>query len=413
MGQLTVPPYDVIGKEDREKYLRAHPKNIVRLILPQRPSGGDSSVTYRGPAKLLSQWRREKTLILEKERAFYPYRQTYCGPDGDERSRAGFLGALALDDASPGGGALPHEKTMPGPRRDRMQLMIACRANLSPILLIHNDAEREAEAFLEKAMSSPELYDFRDELGIRHQLWRTTDRAAIEGLREGMQNDWSLIADGHHRYESSRDLLREFPDEKGASHILGFFCSLRDRGFKVFPIHRTLVSADLPPGETIRRLLESRWPLRKVAQPATLEGVLAALGEATPGTVGVVTKGDPPFLLPLTHEDGPGAPTVPIEGRVDTSLLEKEVFSGLLGLSPERTAGDRVTYTPRAEEAWRRVQAGEAAAAFLLKPMSVDAVVRAARNGVRLPQKSTYFYPKLLTGLVIRPFDSEPSLTVE
>src|SRR5213594_967739 len=202
IDRLTTPPYDVIGEREKKAFEEAHPRNIVRLILPGEAGRLDDGTFYSGAAALFDRWRREETLVLDPDPSFYPYRQTYRSPDGATASRLGFLGALALPE--PGqSGALPHERTLRAPREDRTRLILACRANLSPIFLLHPDGNGEVGRHLARAAESEPLIHFSDPRGVRHELWAMEDPNTVGKVQEGIAADWTLIADGHHRYESA------------------------------------------------------------------------------------------------------------------------------------------------------------------------------------------------------------------
>ncbi len=404
MEHLTAPPYDVIGESERREYERVHPNNIVRLILPGEAGSAADGSFYAGAAALLEQWRREGTLALDPEPAFYPYRQTYEGPDGARAARLGFLGALELEEPGRSGAALPHEKTLEAPRQDRTRLIAACRANLSPIFLLHPDSRSEVGRCLSRAIATEPLFRFNDARGVHHELWSLAIPEEVELLKGAMAEDWTLIADGHHRYESALAVRNQFPDVPGSRYVLAFFCSLKDRGLRIFPIHRLLrPRASLKP-EDIGDLLRTRLAVQPLQRASGPEAALAALLEEGRGSFVAALRGEASLLARFPARDpAPGPARDPVES-LDPVLLQREVLSGILGLSGEAIAQGAVGYSADAREAFRQVESGEAAAAFLLNPLSVESVVQAARAGARLPQKSTYFYPKVLTGLVIRAF---------
>ena len=404
MGRIAAPPYDVIGEIDRIRYEQAHPNNVVRLILPGEAGREEDGSFYSGAAALLARWREDRTLVEDPVPAFYPYRQTYRGPDGTRASRLGFLGALGLARAGDRSAALPHERTLEAPRRDRTRLIAACRANLSPIFLLHPDTMGRVGASLECSTAGEPLFRFTDAQGVLHEFWKVDDPCGIHPICEGLDADWTLIADGHHRYESAVAVMEERPDEEGARFVLAYFCSLKDRGFRIFPIHR-LVRPPLG-GETMDlggRLLEC-VPGEILIGATGPEAVLARLREEGEGCFAALLPSGPPLLLRPARgrrkeEAGPGA-----LDDVDTVVLQREILTAVLGITSEDVGTGAVEYTADAGEAFRRVRSGEVAAAFLLNPLRVDSVVRAAREGLRLPQKSTFFYPKVFTGLAIRPF---------
>jgi uncharacterized protein (DUF1015 family) len=401
MGSLTAPPYDVIGGEQRLRLLAAHPHNVVRLILPGPAGRSEDGTFYTGAADLLTRWRKDGVLIQDPIPSFYPYRQTFTGPDGCLSARLGFLGALSLEEARAEGRVLPHENTLEAPRRDRTRLISACRANLSPVFLLHPDSGGAVGPILDRASRGVPLFRFTDEAGVLHELWSVAEPETVRSIGEGMSKDWTLIADGHHRYESALAVMQERPGEAGARQVLAFFCSLQDRGFRIFPIHR-LVRGGRPEGsEGLRRLLEERLSHENLSPGLGPEGILARLSGSGGGTFAALLSDGPPMLLRPGNGMSAGAlsPEEP-----DTLLLQREVLTRVLGITPQAVEAGAIAYTPDAGEALRQVQSGEAAAAFLMNPLQVESVVRAARAGLRLPQKSTYFYPKVFTGLAIRPF---------
>jgi uncharacterized protein (DUF1015 family) len=402
MAKLTTPPYDVIKEWDRLRYLAAHPRNVVRLILPGEAGQVEDGSFYSGAAALLDRWRKDGTLLEDLQPAFYPYRQTYTAVDGARVSRLGFLGALGLEKALPNSGALPHERTLEGPRRDRTRLLASCRANLSPVFLLHPDSCGEVGSSLQEATRTEPLFRFSDDGGVLHEVWMLSDPSPLQRIQRGMESDWTLIADGHHRYESAVTVMEDSPSDEGAGRVLAFFCSLRDSGFRIFPIHRLV---RLPPHggpDHLRRVLQESLDWEALPDLAP-EEVLSRLSGAGEGVFAALLRKGPDLLLRVPPERI-RADLDAFPDRLDTLVLQREILTRLLGIGPEAIAAGAVGYTADPLEARRQVQSGDAAAAFLLNPLPVEAVVRAAREGVRLPQKSTYFYPKVPTGLVFRPF---------
>jgi uncharacterized protein (DUF1015 family) len=401
MTDLASPPYDVISSEERLRLAARHPRNVVRLILPGEAGKAEDGTFYEGAASLLSRWQQEGTLERDPGPAFYAYRQIFQGPDGREAARLGFLGALALPGQSERGSVLPHEKTLAGPRHDRTRLMLACRANLSPIFLLHPDATGAAGKVLQEAARRHPLFRFKDSGGVSHEMWKLDTPDFTQPLEEALASDWTLIADGHHRYESALAVRDQLPEVEGAGFVLAFFCSLGDPGFRIFPIHRLLRSRDEEKSSALAQLMQGDREVTRLPADLSPEAMVRRLGETGEHHVAVVPRDGHPFILALTRPEEPA--TDPLMD-FDTILLQRKVFTGVFGLTDQDIAAGAVGYTADAAEAIRQVRSGEATAAFLLNALKVDAVVRAAQAGLVLPQKSTYFYPKVYTGLVIRPF---------
>ena len=402
MARLTAPPYDVIAEKERLRLENLDPHNVVRLILPGPAGRAEDGSFYTGAAALLKRWQEEGTLVRDPEPAFYPYRQTFRGPEGELSSRLGFLGALALPGkADSEKTILEHEMTLEGPRQDRTRLILACRANLSPIFLLHPDSTQRVGTTLAEVTGVPPLSRFEDPYGVMHELWRVDDPATTKRLEQALLADWTLIADGHHRYESALAVREMLPGEAGAGHVLAFFCSLQDRGFRIFPIHRLLRGGDDSRTRDFVRKLRESHRVESLPPDSGPDEILQRLRQAGERFFALVTREDPPILVSLADAGSPAED--PLE-EFDTVLLQKEIFSRMLGLTSKDIGSGAVAYTSDAAEALRQVRASEAKAAFLLNPLKVEAVVRAAQRGLRLPQKSTYFYPKVYTGLVIRTF---------
>jgi uncharacterized protein (DUF1015 family) len=236
-------------------------------------------------------------------------------------------------------------------------------------------------------------------------MWKVPLEREVGDLSHAMSRDWVLIADGHHRHESALAVKRLLPGVEGAGRVLAFFLSLRDAGFRIFPIHRLLLPGlSLSPDSIAARLRES-IPTRDLAAGVGPREILEEVGRAGPGWFGVAPRGHPPFLAAAGSRTGTGGD--PLE-RLETVALQRRVFEEILGIPSEAVARGGVGYTADASEALRKVTSGEASAAFLLNPLQMEDVIAAARAGTRLPQKSTYFYPKIPTGLLIRPFEANP-----
>jgi uncharacterized protein (DUF1015 family) len=322
LDSLVAPPYDVIGPEQREELLGRSPYNIVHLTLPDSESGAASS---------LADWRGRGVLVQDEEPAYWWLAQDYVGPDGAARRREGFVAALQ---AEPYGNrvVLPHERTHEGPKEGRLRLLRATRTQLEPLFFLW-DATIEIDG-----LGEPDLQSGGD------SLWRL-DTEFGDALTEEIRDAQLLIADGHHRYETTL--------ASGEPWLLGVIVPTDQEGLTIFPTHRVAEGAGSAAGTPIE-----------------------APGGDLPGPVLYRAGG-----YELLAGDG----------------LDPEVV--------ERAAPSGVTYTPQREEAVAAVDRGEAAAAFLLRPTRIEDVWAVARRGDVMPQKSTFFYPKLTSGLLMLPLD--------
>ena len=322
LESLVAPPYDVIGAQEREALLARSPYNVVHLTLPE---------SEEDAAKELADWRERGVLVEEQEPAFWWLAQEYVGPDGVERRREGFVAALQAEPYA-NRVVLPHERTHAGPKEGRLRLLQATRTQLEPLFFLW-DATIEIDG-----LGDPELQSGGD------SLWRL-DAEFGDALAEEIRDSQLLIADGHHRYETTL--------EAGEPWLLAVIVPTGQEGLTIFPTHRVAESAGAASGTPI--------------DPP---------GGDLPGPV-IYRKGGYELL------DGNG---------LDPELVEQAAPTGL-------------TYTPRREEAVAAVDRGEAEAAFLLRPTRIEDVWEVARRGDVMPQKSTFFYPKLTSGLLMLPLD--------
>ena len=338
LEKLVAPPYDVIGREERERLLARSPYNVVHLTLPD---------DERDAGRRFEEWRRDGVLVAEQEPSFWALSQDYVGPDGIERTRSGLVASLRVEPYETGA-VLPHERTHQGPKEGRLRLLRAVRAQLEPIFLLY-DGDPPAT----QPVRSPDL----ETAGVR--LWRLRDG---EGIQRAFRERRLLIADGHHRYETALAFhAEEATPESGFMMVV--LVSTADPGLTIFPTHRVVkqLGHSVPNGNG-----DVREALRQLEADSS-DRAAAVVYRAT------------------------GAGT--ITGRLDE--LDSELV--------ERYAPHGVTYTAYAEEAIAAVDSGRAEAAFLLRPPRIEQVFAVAGRGRTMPQKSTYFYPKLLSGLLFHP----------
>ncbi|OGP81980.1 MAG: hypothetical protein A2Y95_13065 [Deltaproteobacteria bacterium RBG_13_65_10] len=413
LGVVVAPPYDVISPQAREALLARSPHNSVRLILE---AGADR---YALSARRLAQWRACGILVRDAEPAFYVVEDHYHVKDATghdvERRRLGLV-ALVRIEPPEARVILPHERTLSGPRADRFHLMSAVNAHLSQVFLLAPDKDGAFEAWLEKLTAGEPGVSFSEPEGASHRLTCLTDRLVQEEIRALLAPRPLLIADGHHRYETARayrDLRRERDGgirQDGRApydYVMATVASMDDPGTTVLGYHRVVRKTGLSP-EVLRARLESRFAVTRVAragEPAACERLLTAMCEgASRGetAIGMVLHGDEGLYV-ASRPKGPGEP---ILDRLDVSVLHRAVFEELLGMTEEEVREQRrIDYTPDPDLALARVTVGSHAAAFLLNPTPPGEVLAVAQAGLVMPQKSTYFYPKLLTGLVFHPMD--------
>jgi uncharacterized protein (DUF1015 family) len=411
LDQALAPPYDVISAAQREALAR-HPENVVHLELPLDDQGPGSR--YQGAARLWSSWLAEGLVAPDAEPAIYPYAQRF-EHEGRARERRGVFAVVELVAPGPAGNIYPHEFTLSGPREDRLRLLAATHVNLSPIFLLYEDAGGAVAAALADAWDHP-IARARTPWGTEESLGRLTgDRA--KAVATALSAVPLVFADGHHRYESA---LR-YAEESGATsaddprrHLLAVLVERSDPGLLVLPTHRVVKAEVMGPASDWQSLCERAF--ESVALGKGLEAVSDAeswLASAVPSSrpAFVLATGEGPEITGLALRDGGGELLFGSSSRVAPALrnLDVEVLHALLerglGLTPEAVR-DRgaLAYTRDAKEAVAAVAAGERAA-FLLRATPVERVVQLATAGHRLPQKSTYFEPKLTSGWLFHAHD--------
>ena len=400
IADVVAPPYDVITPEMRADLVARSPFNVVELDLPEAPEGDDP---YEHAGETLEAWTLQGVLSADREPAIWALTQEFPGPDGSPLVRRGFLAKVRLSPYGPGG-VRPHERTQPGPKEDRLRLTRATRHNLSPIFALHSG---DAWQHIEPALSEQPWAEVRDGEGTLHRVWRLADPALHEAIATELADSELLIADGHHRYETSMSYEREVgdrPGEEGAhSYVLMALVSLEDPGLAVFPTHRLLYDLKPEQHEILANVLREHFDLEEVAtdalDPADEEGV---------GVFGYIDshfkRG---FRLRLKDPDALAAslPDKPeAYRRLDAVILEELIFKGALGMTTDDIAAKRglayISNTPRTLAA---IESEERDCAFLLRGTPVDQVREVAAAAETMPPKSTYFFPKLLTGLVFNP----------
>jgi len=418
ISRVLAPPYDVINEQQAETLRQLDPHNVIRLILGKGAESARGESEYAQAAEALRTWRRDGVLLQEQMPALYVCEQTFR-VYGQERVRTGLLCAALLDESA-SGGLLPHEQTREGPRRDRLRLMSACRASLSPVFGVFQDEEGTADELLTGSGTGWPLYEFRAG-DIAYRVWRVTDSGRIRRIAQALVNEELLIADGHHRYETAlayREANRDWrlPLGRAPEDYLLLYCvSARNPGLSILPTHR-LVKA--PEGFDQERLLSALAALFEVepvsvSRPEALRAFVARLAPnsfgcyAGPGRLFRLTdRGRDPLKAAMPDRS-------PHWRRLAVTLLHYAVLEPLLGI-PAETArvSERLSFTPNSEQVFWSVEGGRFDLAFLMPRVPMSTVTAIARAGEKMPPKSTYFYPKIASGLVISPLDGPASVPV-
>ena len=396
LEDLIAPPYDVIDDEGRAELAAKSPHNVVELDLP--PS-------YEAAAETLDEWRRSGVLTQEDEPAIWALRQDYSAPDGSTRSRNGFFARVRVEDYG-AGRIRPHERTHPGPKEDRLRLTRATRANLSPIFSLFPDVGGAATETLAHAMGAEPFAEVADGEGTHNTLWRVADPEQIAALQAALADAELLIADGHHRYETARVYADELGGEGDHRYVLMFLVALDDPGLLVFPTHRMLTGLkdDTEKQLAIRDVARRDFDIEQLDDARALEPP-ADGDRVTFGYMDSFLKR--PFRLTLKDQkiadDALAGMPEPYR-RLDTAVLEALVLRGALGMSEDDISHLRgLDYSKNLSDAIERVESGAADAGFFMRATPVEQVREVAEAGESMPPKSTYFFPKVPTGLVFNP----------
>jgi len=419
LSRVIAPPYDVISPALQEELYSRHDNNIVRLILG-RILAGDSEQDnrYTRSASDFQQWQDDGILVRDQEPSIYLYDQEYPSEDGQLLIRHGIVALSRIEDFSTGL-VKPHEKTLSDPKADRYQLTKACSANFSPIFALYSDPCCVLEVLGKKEKArDPDLLVHDDE-GVIHRLWRTSEPSLIEKFQSVLDNKPLLLADGHHRYEAAigyRNYMREKHPGYTGKELFNFvmicFSNMEDRGMLVFPAHRVVSHLPQFEYESFFRDLavyfdidshpldttcdEARRQVRRtLADLGTTRHVLALF--SGPGEIHYLSLKDEKVM-----DDFFDAKTPKVLRTLDVSILHQLILERLLKISPEaQEQQDHLKYIKGFDEPFRMVEKEGAQLAFLMNPTRMSEVRDVANAEEKMPQKSTYFYPKLLSGMVI------------
>jgi len=397
LQNLVAPPYDVIDPAQRTQLAGHSPHNVVQVDLP---AGEDP---YGTAAKLWERWQAEGAVVRDETPALWALTQDYSGPDGAAKTRRGFFARVRVEDYGPGR-IRPHERTHPGPREDRLNLTRATRVNMSPIFSLFSDPDATAWGALAPFTQAQPWGEATDEDGTHNRLWRIEDPAAIAAVQEATRDAELLIADGHHRYETARVYADEVRGEGEHRYVLMNLVAMEDEGLTVFPTHRLVTNTTPATREALAASLREHFDLDELGSPGELPPPQGE-GPLEMGYLDAHFKR--PFRLTLKDQaiaDEALAQFPKAYRRLDTAVLEALLLKGPLGLTDDDIDHQHgLTYSRTDDEAIDMVTSGKADVAFFLRPNPVRQVQEIAATGVNMPPKSTYFFPKVPTGLLFNP----------
>lgn len=413
LSDVVCPPYDVISPQLQEELYRRHPYNFIRIELNRiEPTDDEADNRYTRAGRLFRQWQAEGVLFTEADPALYVYHQEFT-VSGQSFVRRGFMARMRLSRFGEGV-VFPHEETMSGPKWDRYMLTAVCKANLSQIFGLYPDQQTGAQAILEEAIAGQPPLEVVDHLGVLHRMWPVTDLDVISQVSAAMGPKPVFIADGHHRYETAcnwRDqvydsgaLSRNHP----ANYVLMTLIAMEDSGLVVLPTHRLFAEGPELSASILEEKLGGYFTLRSVGKgPQHTRTVWEELAtHPRPEALALYTRQDATWTLLVPTPEGQkkmadlAKDHGPEWQALSVAILHRLVLH-LLGVAqPIQTK-----YLHLAEEVAAELQTGYFPLAALVQPATIEQIRSISMAGERMPPKSTYFYPKLLSGLVINPLE--------
>ncbi len=404
-SDLICPPYDVISPAFQQQLYGSSPFNAIRLELPLEAD------PYSAAAERLAEWLQNGELLSDPVPAIYPYFQIFEDTEGVSHTRCGFFAAMRLHDFSEKK-VLPHEKTLSGPKADRLNLFRKTKTNISGIFGLYADATKVADRLMKAFAESHEPIVDALFQGVSNRMWRITDPELVGQFQQSLQERAVYIADGHHRYDTGVNYRNERaaanPSHTGNepyNFILTYLANIHDEGLLIFPIHRLVHSLEGFDAALLKSRLEEFFTVTELPNRASLKAFLDgdasnyAYGVVAPGMIlGISLKTDPKPLLDAARPEA--------LQRLGLVLLHDLVLGRLLGISQDAMAKQsNLLYVHDDREVFEAVDSGKVQVGFVVKPTTVEQVLAVSETGEVMPQKSTFFYPKLMTGMLFNPLD--------
>lgn len=413
LSPLLAPPYDVIDDAEQQRLYDRHQHNIVRIDFNKPETSDHRLARYERAAGFLDRWLSEGVLARDSKPGLYVLAQTFTGPDGVERTRTGFFSRVRLVRFDEGQ-VLPHERTLKGPKVDRLELFRATRTNLSPIFGAYQDPDRAVEHELSRWTAEMPIADATMG-GVRNRLWHVEEASNVV---RAFASKKLYIADGHHRYETGlayRDERREqnggkIDPDAGYEHILMFSAAVEDPGMVIFPTHRLVHGLSGLDEAAVHEKLSRYFSVEDA--PADVREAQRALTAAGDGANAYLMITQRSKKILRSRKDAPwyevrALPEHRALRTLDVSVLHAVVMEQVLGISREaQEAQTNLKYSKDFTQAFGSVGDPSVQAAFLMNPTKIEEVIAVAESGEVMPQKSTFFYPKIPSGLVLYPLDN-------
>jgi len=398
LNDVLTQPYDQITDEMEKEYKKKSPYNFVNLVLTHYADGHNREQEYQNAKNCVQDWLKDKIFVQDKEDSMYPYFQEFS-LEGKNYIRKGFICRLRLEELGKGN-ILPHEKTLSKPKEDRLNLTETTKKDFEPVFLLYTDPENVVVEMIEKECKKSPIVDVKDDRNITHKLWQISDKYLIEKISAKLKDAIFVIADGHHRYETFFNYRNELGDiDKGhpANFKMVTLVNIQDPGLVILPTHRLVMKLKDFKTETFLQRIQEFFEVRKVTKnmikPELEKEKMHALG---------FYSSEGSYILKLTDLKTM-AKVLPDRSKeyqnLDVAVLHSLLIENILGIKPEKIE-DHIRYQRGIAETIKKVDSGEFQFAFLMNPTRPEQVRDVAINKERMPQKSTDFYPKLISGLV-------------
>jgi uncharacterized protein (DUF1015 family) len=419
-SKVLIPPYDIISKEDQEKYYRTHPYNCIRLTLGKDfPEDTEFNNKYSRANSFFNAWIKNDIFKKDEEESIYAYEQKFSYK-GKKYVRLGFICLFKLEDMETGK-VFPHENTLPKPKIDRLSLLRATAANFEPIFALYIDEEDKIPRLIKKNIKRKPLVEAKDMFGIHNKLWKISGKPALNKLIKEMAGKQVFIADGHHRYESSlkyrnemRTNAQKSTGDEPYNFIMTYFTNTSDKGLVIMPIHRLILDLSLKEKINLENRLLDCFDIEEIkfskgSERSARKKLLKAMSKAAEGEhfFGMYLHGENKYsLLKLKYEKlidkYTSADKLKEWKKLDITILHSLVIKDILGITDtDIEAENAVKYVHDDDKAFDLVKEGKYQIAFFLNPTKIEQVTALASKYEKMPQKSTFFFPKLLTGLVM------------
>lgn len=416
VSRVVTQPYDRIDAKLKDEYYARDPHNIVRIDFGKdEPGDGESLNRYTRAKTFLDQWLKEEILVTDRAPAIYPYFQTYQTPAGP-KTRRGLVAAVKLEEFGKGT-IYPHEQTHAKPKEDRLKLLHATRTHYGHIFMLYSDpAKSLADLFDEVARTHP-LLEATDDFGEWHRLWKIDDPKVVKRIQKDLEKRDAIIADGHHRYETALAYKQEAKAKSGAAedYVMATLINMDDEGLTIYPTHR--IVSDVPNFDAARMLKAlAKWfdvrdyTFEAESEPFARQEFIedVRIEGLSKTSFGIVVAGEDSYtLLNLARPEGleklQDVKRSADWRRLDVNVLHDVILRGQLGITPEDTKHERfVRYARHAQEVVDAVRKQRAAqVGFIVNPVKIGQIRSIVKLGERFPQKTTDFYPKLLTGMML------------